>query len=175
MNGVEPSAGHNTRPGADESGAEPAAVGPRDLAAWTLVQTAHLAGRRFHEVFTSQGLSAHQFGILVHLTSEPGGSQAALARAILVTPQSIGEILVQMQNAGLVRRTPAARRGTANRVELTVAGRTVLAATFPLVAAINTPEALGLDEAETRTLNDLLHRVHDHLDDRRFIPLTDGV
>lgn len=148
---------------------------PADLIAWTLVQTAHLAGRRFHEVFASQGLTAHQFGILVQLSREPGVSQAALARHILVTPQSVGDILTSMQDTGLVRRTPAPRRGGAISVELTPQGQKALAQTFPLVGAINTPQALGLSEADARTLNALLHRVHDHLDNRPFIPVPGGI
>lgn len=148
---------------------------PADLPAWTLVQAAHLAGRRFHEVFASQGLTAHRFGVLVALTRRPGLSQAALAREILVTPQSIGDIVAQMQTAGLVRRTPPAQRGTAISVEITPHGRTTLEQTYPLVGALNTPAALGLNQAEARTLNELLRRVHDHLDDRPFTPLPDGV
>lgn len=151
------------------------APGPPDLPAWTLVQTAHLAGRRFHELFAQQGLTAHQFGVLVALSRRPGLSQAALAREILVTPQSVGDIVIQMDSADLVRRTAPPRRGTATSVEITPHGRATLEKTYPLVSAINTPAALGLDEAEARTLNDLLHRVHDHLDDRPFKPLPRGV
>lgn len=148
---------------------------PRDLPAWTLVQTAHLAGRRFHEVFASHGLTAHQFGVLVQLSREPGLSQAALARGVLVTPQSIGEIVSQMEDAGLITRTPPAQRGGAISVRITPHGSATLAATYPLVGAINAPSALGLTETEARTLNRLLHRVHDHLDDRPFKPLPGGV
>lgn len=151
------------------------AAAPADLPAWTLVQTAHLAGRRFHELFASQGLTAHQFGILVALSRRPGLSQAALAREILVTPQSIGAILTQMDSTDLVRRTPPTQPGAAISVAITPRGQALLAQTFPLVGAMNTPAALGLDQAQARTLNELLHRVHDHLDDRAFAPLPDGV
>lgn len=148
---------------------------PSSLPAWTLVQAAHLAGRRFHEVFAAQGLTAHQFGVLVVLRREPGISQASLARQILVTPQSIGDILTQMATADLISRTSPTRRGAAIGVQITPHGRLTLDQTYPLVGAINAPAALGLDDAEARTLNALLHRVHDHLNDRPFRPLRDGV
>ncbi len=148
---------------------------PADLPAWTLVQTAHLVGRRFNELFASPGLTAHQFGVLVALSRRPGLSQAALAREILVTPQSIGTIVTQMDSADPVRRTPPAQRGTAVSVRITPHGRALLEQTYPLVGAMNAPAALGLDQAQARTLNELLHRVHDHLDDRAFEPLPDGV
>ncbi len=161
-----------------ESEPEPAighTPGPPNLPAWTLVQTAHLAGRRFHEVFATQGLTAHQFGVLVALSRQPGISQGALARQILVTPQSIGEILTQMDTADLIDRTTPARRGTAISVQITPRGRATLEQTYPLVGALNTPAALGLTATETTTLNELLHRVHDHLDNRPFNPLPNGV
>lgn len=169
------------RPTGDPRSADPGdtdrdrSLDPHDLPAWTLVQTAHLAGRRFHEVFASQGLTAHQFGVLVQLSWEPGLSQAALARGVLVTPQSIGEILTQMETEGLISRTPPSRRGAAISVEITAHGRARLGATYPLVGAVNAPSALGLTATEAQTLNELLHRVRDHLDDRPFKPLHEGV
>lgn len=137
---------------------------PYDLPAWTLVQTYHRVARRFTEAFTQAGLTAHQFGVLVQLTVQPGASQAALARAVLVTPQSMGPLLQQMTEVGLVRRAAPAVRGTAATVELTEHGQRVLVATFPAVAAINEPAALGLTGPQARELNRLLHRVLEHLD-----------
>lgn len=147
---------------------------PTELPAWTLVQAAHLVGRRFHETFASQGLTAHQFGVLVALSRQPDQSQASLARSVLVTPQSMGEILIQMDAAGLIQRAPT-KRGRASSIDVTPAGYNKLNQTYPLVEAINSADALGLDGAETRTLNELLRRVHDHLDNRPFKPLRDGV
>lgn len=145
------------------------------LPAWTLVQTAHRAARRFHTVFARHGLTAHQFGILVQLDRNPGSSQAALARAILVTPQSVGPLITQMQDAGLLRRQRPARRGVAASVALTDAGRRLLHETFPDVAAINTPEALGLDADEAATLEALLRRVLVRLDGPDFMPFEQGL
>nr|WP_240894855.1 MarR family winged helix-turn-helix transcriptional regulator [Kineococcus siccus] len=107
-------------------------------------------------------MTAHQFGVLVQLSVEPGVSQAALARRILITPQSMGELILQMVELGLVERHPAPRPGAASRVELTAAGREKLAATYPGVAAVNAPSALGLTAEESAVLNDLLHRVLAH-------------
>lgn len=46
-----------------------------------------------------------------HLKEHLGLSQAAVARGVLVTPQSIGEIVATMESAGLVTRTPPPRPG----------------------------------------------------------------
>lgn len=136
---------------------------PEDWAGWSLVQAYHRVGRRFHETFAAAGLTAHQFGVLVQLDREPGVSQAALARHVLVTPQSMGDLLGQLEALGYLRRTRAAFRGAAASVELTDTGRRILAEVFPRVAAINTPAALGLTPGECESLNGLLRRVLDHL------------
>ena len=138
---------------------------PADIVGWTLVQTSHRMARRFHQIFAASGLTAHQFGVLVQLSIEPGVSQAALARKILITPQSMGELLAQLDALGLVTRVPGRARGAAARVELTEAGRSALHTTYPEVGAINTPEALGITPIEATTLNDILHKMISHLAD----------
>jgi DNA-binding MarR family transcriptional regulator len=130
-----------------------------------LVQTYHQVARRFHAAFAASGLTAHHFGVLVQLSREPGASQAALARAVLVTPQSMGALLQQMTQLGLVRRPAAVQPGRPIAVELTQHGRDVLASTFPRVGAVNAPAALGLSETEAVQLNRLLHRVLHHLEE----------
>lgn len=140
---------------------------PADLVGWTLVQTSHRVARRLQEVFAGVGLTAHQFGVLVQLTVEPGVSQAALARKILITPQSMGELLNQLDALGLITRVPVEARGTAVRVELTDAGQVALETTYPQVGAVNTPDALGLTPTEASTLNKILHKMVTHLDAER--------
>lgn len=140
---------------------------PTELVGWTLVQTSHRVGRRLQEVFAGAGLTAHQFGVLVQLTVEPGVSQAALARKILITPQSMGELLNQLDTLGLITRVPIRARGTAARVGLSDAGRAALETTYPQVGAANAPDALGLTSTEASTLNAILHKMITHLDGER--------
>ena len=138
------------------------AVQPEDMVGWTLIQAYHQVAERFRSVFATAGLTAHQFGVLVQLTVEPGISQAALARKILITPQSMGALLVQMEAMGLVRRKESGGPGRARPVELTEEGLRVLRDTYPAVASISSPESIGLGAAQARSLNSLLTRVLDH-------------
>ncbi|WP_410813843.1 MarR family winged helix-turn-helix transcriptional regulator [Micromonospora sp. 067-2] len=135
------------------SGGDPGAV-----IGWTLVRAHHQVARLFTETLAAAGLTPAQFGVLVQLASEPALSQAEIARRVLVTPQSIGELLTSVQRLGLVDRTPA-RPGRATTVTLTVAGRAALDRATPLVRDLNTPQALGLTPQEGATLNTLLHKV----------------
>jgi DNA-binding MarR family transcriptional regulator len=137
--------------------------GPDDIVGWTLVQTYHRVAERFRQVFGEAGLTPHQFGVLVQLSIEPEISQAGLARTILITPQSMSAVLRQMADAGLVSLPASRGRGVPRPASLTPLGRRTLGATYPKVGAMNSPGSLGLTESEARTLNTLLHKVHDHL------------
>jgi len=87
----------------------------------------------------SDNLTAHQFGVLVQLSIQPGVSQAALARRNLITPQSMRGVLTQMETAGLICRIPPPRRGTAISVELTEQGHTPLEQAYPATSGSSTP------------------------------------
>ena len=135
------------------SGGDPDAV-----TGWTLVRAHHVVARRFVDALAAVGLTPTQFGVLVQLVAQPGVSQAELARRVLVTPQSVGELLASLERLGFVRRVPG-RRGTPTAVQITDAGRTALERATPVVGALNAPENLGLTAEEDATLNALLHKV----------------
>lgn len=86
-------------------------------------------------------------------------SQAQIARQVLVTPQSLGEMLRGLEDRGLVRRADPLSRGRPARVALTDDGAALLETAAPLVAALNEPAALGLTEAEHHRLDALLKKV----------------
>lgn len=122
------------------------------LPLWELVQTAHVATRRFTEVFAEAGLTPAQFGVLACLADGDDLSQADLARAVLVRPQSIARLVTAMVELGLVRRTGPGGRGRRTGLTLTARGRRAHDLARPLAYAINRPEVLGLEPAEVTSL-----------------------
>lgn len=132
---------------------------PDDLTAWTLIRAYHSIARVFYGAVAAHGLTPQQFGVLVQLAHQPGVSQAALARAALVTPQALGVMLRQMVSAGWIDRQPPTGRGRPAVLAISAAGRALLdRATPDLLAAVG-PPALGLDADRDDQLNALLHRV----------------
>lgn len=131
---------------------------PQTMTGWTLIRANHAVVRRVSETLATVGLSPTQFGTLAQLTVAPGASQAELARRVLVTPQTLGELLVSLEHLGHITRTPG-RPGTATAVTITPEGAAVLERAAPLLGAINTPESLGLTAAEASLLNGLLDKV----------------
>lgn len=123
---------------------------------WDLVQTAHLATRRFTEVFAEAGLTPAQFGVLACVADGDDLSQADLARAVFVRPQSVSRLIGAMADQGLVARTGRGGRlgrGLRATLVLTEAGRRALDIARPAAYALNEPIALGLTDDQ---MGDLL-------------------
>jgi DNA-binding MarR family transcriptional regulator len=148
---IVPSAG--SRP-ADRPGASAPA-----LPLWKLVQTAHLAERRFTEVFAAAGLTPAQFGVLACLADGDDLSKADLAKAILVRPQSMARLTDAMVAQGLLQRAGPRTRGRRSTLTMTERGRRALEQARPAAWAINQPAAIGLDQKEVDVLLTQLHTI----------------
>lgn len=68
------------------------------------------------------GLTTPQYAVLTFLEVEPGASNAALARRAFVTPQTMQGILVSLERAEFVKRTPHPEHGRIQTTELTASG-----------------------------------------------------
>jgi len=125
---------------------------------WTVVRLAHVLSRRFEEEMRPFGLTPAQFGVLATVAAEPGIGSGQLARRVLVTPQSVGELVAALEAAGYLVRDRSGGRGRRAGIDLTPDGRTVLANASRAAATLDDPAALGLTAAESQALNALLHR-----------------
>lgn len=132
---------------------------PDDFTSLTLIRVSLVLSRLFTAVLAPFNLPPHQFSVLLHLVENPGRSQADLAREVLATPQSVGELLRAMEDKGMVERTPPAGRGLPSSVYASTEGRALLDEVTPHVLAAFAPEALGLDQATYDRLNLDLHTI----------------
>jgi len=132
---------------------------PDAFTALTLVRVSLVMRKVFVEALAPHGLPPHQFSVLMHLVEKPGRSQADLAREVLATPQSVGELVRGMEEQGLVVRTPPAGRGLPSAVYASDTGRALLDQVTPDVLAAFSPGSLGLDQAAHDRLNAELHTV----------------
>jgi len=81
------------------------------------------------------GLTTPQYAVLTYLREEAGASNGALARRAFVTPQTMQAILVALERAGFISRTPHPEHGRVQRTELTTKGRDVLESASGIVAS----------------------------------------
>lgn len=130
--------------------------GRPQLPLWRLVQTAHLAGQAYTRLFAEHRLTPAQFGVLACLADGDDLSQADLARAVLVRPQSMARLVTDMVDAGLVTRTGPGGRGRRTTLALTEQGRRTLARARPAAHAFDQPAQAGLSAADSRELVRLL-------------------
>ncbi len=131
---------------------------------WDLVQTGHLAARCSGEVFAGCGLTPAQYGVLASLADGDDLSQADLARAVPVRPQSMGRLIGAMVDDGLVLRRGSGGRGRRSRIEISAKGSAVLGVARPAAYRLLASEVTGLDHTQRTLLTELLQMVRNQLE-----------
>lgn len=129
------------------------------LVTWTLIRAAHHVERTLTELFAGFDLSPTQFGVLAHVATGAQLTQADLARAILVRPQSMAELISGLVERDLLVRTGRGGRGRPNPIALSEKGADLLVRVWPAVEAANDLGPAGLTPEQTAELNARLHTV----------------
>jgi DNA-binding MarR family transcriptional regulator len=88
------------------------------------------------DVLREHGATLAQYAVLTALDEEPGLSNAGLARRAFVTPQSMNQVLHELEQKGWVARRPDPAHARILQADLTPAGRTVLRACRVAVDAV---------------------------------------
>lgn len=107
------------------------------VAAWTVIRAGRELARRLANELESMDLTPVEFGVLVQLATAEELSQAELARAVGVRPQSMTALVGALGARGLLVRGAEPGRGRLSRLTLTQAGRELLSRAFPVVLASN--------------------------------------
>ena len=132
---------------------------PDAFVGYTIVRVAHVLQRRMEEALAPAGVNARQFSVLALLAQHPSVSAGQLARLVLVTPQSMSELLASLDDLGLVIREAPLGRGHPMGVTLSRAGKNVLRRAQPLVDALEARTTGDLSASEASRLNEQLHAI----------------
>lgn len=97
-------------------------------------------------------LSVSQYSCLHSLLRDPGISAAELARATFMTRQSMGTMLQQLLERGLVERSKPSAGGRALPAALTEAGATLLSAAQAEVDKVEQRMLSGLEPSDLESL-----------------------
>ncbi len=133
------------------------------LPLWELVQTSHVVARRFRELFARHGLTPTQFGVLACLRDGDDFTKAQLARAVLVTSQSMDPLIDGLLDRGLVARDGPTGRGRAAGIHITGRGRELTARAFHDVIVCNAPDRIGVPESAIPQLVEHLRSIREVL------------
>ena len=126
---------------------------------WSVVRVARFVGQRLAERLAAHGLNPVHFGVLAYLAIAPEMTQADLARAVLVRPQSIAPLLDGLEERGLIHRTGDRARGRRNPVQITDGGRRALDGVWDIALSTNDLSDAGLTRQESAELNRLLLKI----------------
>jgi len=112
--------------------------------------------RAMGNVLTAHGLSVNQYATLSVLDRRSGLSNAQLARRALVSPQSMNEVLLTLEQRGLVGRRAHPDHGRILQARLTAKGRTLLARCNEEVHQVEARMVSSLSEDEQAALRGAL-------------------
>jgi DNA-binding MarR family transcriptional regulator len=112
--------------------------------------------RAMGNVLTAHGLSVNQYATLSVLDRRSGLSNAQLARRALVSPQSMNEVLLTLEQRGLVGRRAHPDHGRILQARLTAKGRSLLARCDEEVHQVEARMVDSLSEDEQAALRGAL-------------------
>jgi DNA-binding MarR family transcriptional regulator len=101
-------------------------------------------------------LSVPELTALSILNRRPGLSNAQLARRTMVTPQSMIEILAELESRGLVQRTVDPDHARILRAELTPEGTSLLGAAAPMIRNIQDEMLCDVPESQREIVLDAM-------------------
>ena len=107
-----------------------------------------------------------QYVVLSAVEQTPSASNADLARACYVTPQTMIEIIQSLQTAGYITRRADPKHGRIIQTMLTSSGREKLVAALKVAEKTEDQMLAGLNAEEHEKLASLLQRCKDNLEAR---------
>jgi DNA-binding MarR family transcriptional regulator len=131
---------------------------PEDQLGYALVRAADLVSRPWLAALRRHGINPRQFSVLAILLHEPTLSQGELARRVMVTPQSMSELITTLVEAALLRRSDVPV-GRAANLRVTAKGRALLQRAYPIVEETDNNAFMILSAGEREQLGQLLRKL----------------
>ncbi len=133
---------------------EPERLGGR--VGYQLKRAQHALRLEMDAALREEGMTTPQYAALSVLEEEAGLSGAALARRCFVTPQTMNQILVKLESAGMVERRPHPEHGRILSAYLTGKGAKRVSRAHGVVGDIEERMLAGLGRKERSRLLETL-------------------
>jgi DNA-binding MarR family transcriptional regulator len=125
-----------------------------------LLRQAQAAARlTLERALADLGVTAPQFAVLTMLRAYPGLSGADLARVALLTPQTTGVIIRNLERMGAIRKTPHPVHGRVLQWTLTRRGKTLLGKCRRRVLAVERRLMVGVSAKAAVTIRRFLFKI----------------
>ena len=126
--------------------------GERGHLAYLLRQAQGTVRLTIERALAELGVTSPQFVVLTMLKAYPGLSGADLARVALLTPQTVGVIIRNLERDGAIRKTPHPVHGRVLQWTLTRRGATLLEKCRRHVQAVERRLVAGLSKKAQMTV-----------------------
>ena len=130
-----------------------------DMSGYLVKRAQSLINLSLEEIVSKHGLGIPHYVVLALLAETPGLPNAELARKAFVTPQSMNEVLQQLEASGLVERQPSPSNARILNAQLTQTGEKKWRSVNDDVLDLEGRLLLGLSRDEVRALNRSLETI----------------
>ncbi len=131
----------------------------RTLTGYRLQRTTSTAMAEFNRVFAVHGLRRTTFAALTLIVETPGMRQSQLAEALAIERPNIVQIVVELEQAGLVERKTAKDDRRAYALQPTATGRRVFERALAQVQPVDRAITAGLTPDQVAALHKALDRI----------------
>ena len=130
-----------------------------DMSGYLVKRAQSLIHLALDQIVSKHGLGIPHYVVLSMLAETPGLPNSELARKAFVTPQSMNEVLKQLEASGLVGRRQSPSNGRILNAQLTHAGEKKWRSVNDRVQELEERLLRGLTKEEVRTLNGSLETI----------------
>ncbi len=123
---------------------------------YILKRAQHALRTRLDKEMRPYDITASQYAVLSAISLEPGMSNADLARAAFITPQSMQGIIATLEKRGLLKRSPDPDHGRRLKAVLTPTGNKTLKAVDKAVTKVETLMMSSVSESDVKKVTDIL-------------------
>lgn len=164
MSKTKAAARRSSQDSATAEEATPAADGrPAWQTIFVMARIFYAMRSRCEEALKPYGLTSMQFTLLSTLHAHAGLSSAELSRRFNVTPQTMGEMIVNLERRSLVERQQDPHNRRALKLNLTKEGYQLLRKGEEAMMGVENEMFADLPEREREALLQRLTTLHDHL------------
>jgi DNA-binding MarR family transcriptional regulator len=130
-----------------------------DMSGYLVKRAQSIINLSLEEIVSKHGLRIPHYVVLALLAETPGLPNAELARKAFVTPQSMNEVLQQLEASGLVERQPSPSNARILNAQLSRAGERKWRSVNDEVLELEERLLVGLSRDEVRALNRSLETI----------------
>jgi len=123
---------------------------------WSIDLLSHLVRQQINALLAPLGLTFPKYSALKAIEDERALTNADLARACLVRPQTMNSVVRDLQAAGLISAAAAPDHNLKILYSLTPQAQEVLAQAHAIVQGLENAFLVGLGEAKVQEMQDMM-------------------